>query len=339
MLVSPLVLGLNTTFLTEKELIILKRINPLGVIIFKRNIKSKKQITNLIKFIKENIRKDILIFIDQEGGPVQRLTLPYWKNYPSFKYLGDIYEKSQIDARNLTYCVGRLIASDLKEIGINVNCSPCLDVRKAHTSPFLRERIFSENPVAVSSLGQKMATGLMDGECIPVIKHIPGHGRATDDSHYFLPTIEDNLDTLLQDDFKPFKELNYLPISMTAHINYRSLDNKPATFSRVIIDIIRESIGFSGLIITDDINMKALDGDIKYKTFEALNAGCDLILNCSGDNELILNFIDEIPKIDSKIINRISPLKKTKKLIKPLNEIKDIYNFLTKKYKTKELGV
>lgn len=304
MLVTPLVLGLKSSRLDNEEVNLIKKINPFGVILFSRNIIDKKQLKNYISDIKKKINPNIHIFIDQEGGDVQRLRTPDWKNYPSFKKIGEIYSLSNHNASMLSYCVGRLISEELMELGIDINCSPCIDIRKSYTNNFLVNRTFSKNPNIVITLAKEMIRGFKDSGIIPILKHIPGHGRATIDSHKGLPEVSSELQELLQDDFITFRELRNVPMAMTAHIKYTKIDNLPATFSKKIIQIIRENIEFEGVIISDDINMEALNGSLERKIIDSLDAGCDIVLHCSGNNLEIPNFIEKIPKIDRSLIDK-----------------------------------
>ena len=304
MICTPLVLGLKSNDFNKKEIDIINKIMPFGLILFSRNIVNKKQLKNYIRDIKSEINSDIHILIDQEGGPVQRLRPPDWRNYPSFKLLGDIYNSSEEDSVRLSYCSGRLISDELSDLGIDINCSPCIDVRKNYTNNFLVNRIFSNEPEVISKLGSSMINGFRVGGTIPILKHIPGHGRSLLDSHKILPEVEAKIPDLLVDDFVPFNMLNTIPMAMTAHITYSSIDNIPATFSKKVIKLIRESIKFKGLIITDDINMGALKGSLEEKVFNSLNAGCDLVLDCSSDNEGFLKFLSKIPKVDRSIIDK-----------------------------------
>ncbi len=301
--IKPLVLSISSHSLEKNEIEILQKINPFGIILFSRNIQNKTQLKELISTLKTEIRNDLFILVDQEGGSVQRLSAPEWRAYPNFKNIGDLYNKASEIALDFSYLMGRLISYDLKLTGIDINCSPCVDIRKEYTSNFLVNRLFSENSSTVSALATQMIRGFRHENIIPVIKHIPGHGRALDDSHYKLPTVKASLKELSSDDFSSFKALNYLPMAMTAHIIYSAIDIKPATISQKTINFIRESIGFDGILITDDINMNALFGKREAKVTASLDAGCDLVLDCSGDNQIYCDFSNDLPNLNKSSLD------------------------------------
>jgi len=330
--IKPLVLGILSHSLEKNEIEILQKINPYGIILFSRNIQNKRQLKELISILKTEIRSDLFILVDQEGGSVQRLSTPEWRAYPNFKNVGDLYNKESEIALNFSYLMGRLISYDLRLTGIDINCSPCLDIRKEYTSNFLVNRLFSENSSIVSELAAQMIRGFRHENIIPIIKHIPGHGRAVDDSHYKLPTVKASLKELLSDDFSSFKALNYLPMAMTAHIIYSAIDIKPATISQKTINFIRESIGFDGILITDDINMNALFGKREARVKASLDAGCDLVLDCSGDNQIYCDFSNDLPNVnksdfDSKLYN-FRDLKKDEDFVNIDNVLKEYCSIL-----------
>jgi len=303
MLISPLVLGISSSSLSKSEVSILNEINPYGLILFTRNIVNKLQLKKLIYEVKEKVREDIHILIDQEGGKVQRLDNPDWKRYPSYRKIGELYSKSAEAANRLSYLVGRLISNDLAGVGIDINCAPCIDIRHPNTSNILVERIFSSNANIVYQLANEMIKGFQQGPIVPIIKHIPGHGRSSSDSHIELPTIDDPIEELIYHDFDPFMKFNSMPIAMTAHIKFSSISDRPVTISKEAIKMIRSVIGFSGLIITDDINMKALEGTRESIVLESYNAGCNLVLDCSANNENFIKFLHKIDQIESNIID------------------------------------
>ncbi len=301
--VTPLVLGLNSNHLSKDEVIILTEINPYGLILFNRNIVNHTQLKKLISDIRDKVREDIHILIDQEGGTIQRLKEPYWKRYPSYRQIGQFYMKSPESAKRLSYIVGRLIACDLKDLHIDINCAPCIDVRHQNTSQFLVDRIFSSDFNIVYQLALEMIKGFQHEGVVPILKHIPGHGRSSMDSHLELPTIHNPLEDLMKVDFEPFKKLNKLPIAMTAHITYSAIDNLPVTISKKMLKLIRTQLAFDGLIITDDINMRALTGSRESRVIKSLEAGCDLILDCSGKNNMYVGILNNLPHIDLNIID------------------------------------
>ena len=303
MLISPLVLGVSSGSLSQSEVSILNEINPYGLILFTRNIVNKVQLKKLINEIKEKVREDIHILIDQEGGKVQRLDIPHWKHYPTYRQIGDLSVKSAEAANRLSYLIGRLISNDLVDVGIDINCAPCVDIRHLNTSNFLVERIFSSDVNIVYQLANEMIRGFQQGSIVPILKHIPGHGRSSLDSHIELPSIDDPIEELIDHDFNPFIKLNNMPIAMTAHIKFSSISDRPVTISKKTIKMIRSIIGFGGLIITDDINMQALVGNHESRVLDAFNAGCNLVLDCSGNNENFIKFLHKVDQIELNVIN------------------------------------
>jgi beta-N-acetylhexosaminidase len=303
MLISPLVLGVSSSSLSKSEVSVLNEINPYGLILFTRNIVNKEQLKKLINEVKEKVREDIHILIDQEGGKVQRLDIPHWKRYPSYREIGELYEKSTKAANRLAYNIGRLISNDLVYLGIDINCAPCVDIRYVNTSNILVERIFSSDRNIVYQLANEMIRGFQQGSIVPILKHMPGHGRSSLDSHIELPTIDDPIEELICHDFDPFIKLNNMPIAMTAHIQFSSISDRPVTISKKAIKMIRSIVGFGGLIITDDINMQALAGTLESRVLDAYNAGCNLVLDCSGNNENFIKFLHKIGPIESNIID------------------------------------
>lgn len=312
--VSASIIGLSGLSLTNKDIFYLQRINPYGVILFDRNILDKLQLSRLITSIKSLLNRDVSILIDQEGGRVQRLKGPIWDQYPSFRSIGLIYDNSHKLGKRAAYLTGSLIADDLSEVGINVNCSPVLDLTFKKTHKVIGSRSFGNAYGKVSELGISMSEGIINGGCVPLIKHIPGHGRANKDSHIDLPIVDTSLELLYKTDFKPFMNMNKLPLCMTAHVLYSDIDKfNPATFSSAIIKLIRESIKFCGIIITDDITMGALNGDMSSKISKTFLAGCDILLHCSSNNEEVYDNLKLIPKLNNKKLSHYMHLCKTKK--------------------------
>ena len=257
--------------------------NPLGFILFSRNCVSPMQIRRLTSDLRSTVgRCDAPILIDQEGGRVQRLPVPPWREVAAPAKFGNLRKDEGIAAVEIN---ARLIAMDLFEIGIDVNCVPCLDVYDGRGHPVIGDRAYSGNPNIVAKLGRATANGLLAGGVLPVIKHLPGHGRANVDSHFKLPMVEASMSELTDRDFLPFTALADLPVGMTAHILFTALDAKfPCTLSNNIISqIIRNQIGFSGLLLTDDISMHALGGNVGELASRSIAAGCDVVLHCNGE--------------------------------------------------------
>lgn len=273
--------------LSADEKALFREADPFGFILFARNIDSPDQIRALCNDMREAVGREAPITIDQEGGRVQRLRAPLARNWlPAL----DHAQRAGAQAARAMYLRARLIAHELHALGIDSNCAPLVDVIQADTHPFLRNRCYGERAQTVAELGRATAQGHLDGGVLPVVKHIPGHGRAVADSHFDLPHVAASAAELAECDFAPFKALNDLPMAMTAHVVYEALDDKPATLSPRMMQVIRDEIGFDGLIMTDDLTMKALKGDLASLTDQSLQAGCDVILLCNAalsDRQLV----------------------------------------------------
>lgn len=280
------VFGCSGPKLTKAEKDFFADADPLGFILFARNCDSPKQVRALIDSLRACIgRDDAPVLIDQEGGRVVRLRPPHWRAAPAMAKFGELARRSSVRATEAAWLNARLIAADLHDLGITVNCAPVLDVPQAGASDVIGDRACATSPDLAMLIGGAFADGLMEGGVLPVMKHVPGHGRATADSHEALPVVDTPLSQLASTDFSPFRALRDLPWAMTAHVLYRALDEKmPATTSSAIVEsVIRDHIGFDGVLITDDLSMKALDGTVAERTKAALKAGCDVVLHCNGD--------------------------------------------------------
>ena len=287
MKIRSFISGCEGTLLSAAEIAFFHEQNPWGLILFKRNCETPAQIKSLTSAFRDAVgRKDAPVFIDQEGGRVQRLGPPsnYWRKYPSARAYGDLYAKNPLVALRTARHVGRLMAEDLIEVGVTADCLPVLDIPQAGAHDVIGNRAYSHHLEHAMALARAHTAGLMDGGVLPVMKHIPGHGRSDVDSHHDLPVVKAKREDLEQVDFPPFAAFADAPMAMTAHVIYTALDKKaPATLSRKIIkSVIREQIGFRGLLITDDLSMKALSGTLTEKCSEALKAGCDMLLHCNG---------------------------------------------------------
>ncbi|MFP6779601.1 MAG: beta-N-acetylhexosaminidase [Alphaproteobacteria bacterium] len=289
-----IIVGISGLTLKKNEISILKYYLPLGIILFRRNIKDKYQLSKLVNQIRGLVGTNCLILIDQEGGRVQRLNHPNCPNYPAADIFGKLAVKSIKIAKRAVYLNYYLLGSDLKNIGINVNCAPCLDVISRKTHSIIGNRSFSKDPNIVSLLGKMACKGLMDSGVLPIIKHIPGHGRASSDSHISLPIVKEKINFLEKNDFIPFRDLSKMPIAMTAHILYEDLDSRwPISQSKIANNYIKKKLNYRGILISDDIEMSALSGDTKSKIESIYNAGYDIILHCSGiakDTEVALKY-------------------------------------------------
>ena len=283
---SAAIYGCSGHRLTEAERAFFAEARPWGFILFRRNIDNPEQVRALTGELRDCIGDaGAPILIDQEGGRVQRMGPPHWPKYPP----GEAYLKATNDpltARELVRLGARLMAHDLKAVGINVDCLPVLDVPVPGAHDIIGDRAYARDPATVAQLGRAAAEGLLAGGVLPVIKHMPGHGRAFADSHHDLPVVHADLATLDGWDFAPFKALSDMPLAMTAHVVFDAIDPKrPATTSKKAIRLMRGRLGFGGLIMTDDLSMKALSGTLRERAEAALKAGCDVVLHCNGDLE------------------------------------------------------
>ena len=306
----PIIFGVKSYKLKQKEKNFFQESNPLGFILFERNCKNYKQTKLLIKDLKKTTsHKYTMIMIDQEGGRVARLKNPNWKSYPSAEYFGIKAKKNLSVAKKLIFKNSIEIAKDLKKLGINMNCAPVLDVKYDFTNNVIGDRSFSSNPRIVSELGKSFCNGLKKIGIIPIVKHIPGHGPSSKDSHKTTPNVDLDLISLNKKDFLPFKKLNKEPAAMIAHIVYNKIDKDIACCSKEIIKkIIRKKIGFKGLLISDDINMKALKGTIKNKVKAILKSGCEIILHCNANIKEMMQIYSSIPLIKNETLKKVSKL-------------------------------
>jgi beta-N-acetylhexosaminidase len=283
---TAIVYGCYGTRLTPDERALFSESNPLGFILFARNCVDPAQIKDLTASLRASVgRADAPVLIDQEGGRIQRLNPPHWRAAPSAAAFGALAQKDLMAAREAVRINAQLLAAELLALGIDVDCAPVLDVPVAGAHGIIGDRAFGTDPVLVGDLGRYACEGFLAGGVAPVIKHIPGHGRAKSDSHLELPVVESSLDELARTDFAPFIANASAPYAMTAHVIYTALDAKlPATLSAHVIDsVIRERIGFDGFLFSDDVGMKALTGPFADRARAALTAGCDGVLHCSGD--------------------------------------------------------
>ena len=253
--------------------------DPWGFILFARNVETPTQLSHLTKSLRETVGRDAVIMIDQEGGRVQRMRAPHWRDYlPPL----DQADRAAGPVRSF-YLRGRLIAQELRDVGIDANCGPTCDIASATTHPFLMNRCLGRDPATVIAHAQATAAGYLAGGVLPIIKHIPGHGRTRVDSHLGLPTADVTLAEARDWDFAPFRALNDAPMGMTAHMVFPALGPQPATQNPEMIALIRQEIGFDGLLMTDDLSMEALSGTIGTRAGASIAAGCDVALHCNGD--------------------------------------------------------
>ena len=268
--------GVAGTGLTPAERAFFREADPWGFILFGRNIDTPDQVRALCAGLREAVGREALITIDQEGGRVQRLRPPHWTAWPAPL-------SSAADGARAVWLRHRLMGAELRMLGIDGDCAPCLDIAGPDTHPFLHDRCFGSDPAMVARLGRAAAEGLLAAGVLPCIKHMPGHGRARADSHTELPEVAAPLAELTDWDFAPFRALADLPMGMTCHIRFSALDPRPATASARMIGLIRQQIGFQGLLTTDDISMEALPGSHAERARAAIAAGCDLVMHCNQD--------------------------------------------------------
>ncbi len=279
---------------------------PWGFILFKRNTDTPTQVRALCAALRETVGRDAPILIDQEGGRVQRMGPPHWPRYPAGAAYGLLHSNDPLTGRELTRLGARLMAHDLLELGINVDCLPVLDVPIAGAHDVIGDRAYARDPETVAILGRAAAEGLLAGGVCPVIKHVPGHGRAAADSHLTLPVVEASRDELEACDFLPFKVLADMPLAMTAHVVYTALDaERPATTSlKVMTEIIRGTIGYDGLVMSDDLSMQALSGTLRERADASLEAGCDVVLHCNGRLDEMIAIAEATPMLEGLPLRR-----------------------------------
>lgn len=302
MIVRAFISGCASTKLSDEEKHFFSETCPWGLILFKRNIEKPEQVTELVRSYREIVaRADAPVLIDQEGGRVQRLGPPHWPDFPAAEKLA-----TASSSRESVSLGARLIAHELLRLGINVDCVPVADLRFPGAHDVIGDRAYGSEPGKVAALARAAAEGLMAGGVLPVVKHIPGHGRALADSHLELPKVAASRGELEQTDFAPFRALNDLPLAMTAHVIYEAIDPAlPATISPTVVgEVIRGNIGFDGLLMTDDVSMKALSGSIEENTRAAFVAGCDLALHCNGKMDQMRNVAKNSPPLEGKAAER-----------------------------------
>lgn len=274
------IFGCAGATLSREEAAFFRDYDPFGFILFARNIENPDQLRQLTATLRACVGRDAPILVDQEGGRVQRLRGPHWREWmPPLDFVAAAGDHAQ-RAMYLRYLI---IARELATVGIDANCAPVADLISDLTHPFLKNRCYGTDPAKVSLLARAIAQGLLDGGCLPVVKHMPGHGRSSGDTHLGLPRVTAARQALIDHDFAPFKALNDLPMAMTAHLVFTAYDDLPTTQSPTMIHVIRTQIGFAGLLMTDDLNMNALAGSLGVRTAAAMAAGCDLALQCNGN--------------------------------------------------------
>lgn len=279
------IFGCAGPVLGEDERAFFREANPLGFILFARNVEDPAQVARLTADLRDSVGREAPVLVDQEGGRVQRLRAPHWSEFlPPLDAVAQVGAQAGAQAAaRMMWLRARLIAAELHAVGIDANCAPCLDIATDVTHPFLRNRCYGTDPAQVIELGRATIDGHLAGGVLPVMKHMPGHGRATADTHHDLPTVTASTEELRAHDFAPFRALADCPMAMTAHIVFAAYDDRPATCSPVVMQVLRDEIGFGGLILSDDLNMQALPGTLAERAARAVAAGCDIALHCKGD--------------------------------------------------------
>jgi beta-N-acetylhexosaminidase len=301
--------GCAGTSLSDDERAFFAETRPCGLILFARNCQSVSQLRTITEDFRDAVESDAaLVLIDQEGGRVQRLRPPQWRQMPPARVYGDLYLYDPEGARAAAFAGGRLIATELREAGITVNCTPVLDVPEAGSHDIIGDRAFSFDPSVVSNLGRAVVEGTLAGGVLPVIKHVPGHGRAMADSHLSLPRIDASAEELIEVDFRPFMALCHAPLAMTAHVLLTAFDEeRPASTSPVIMgEVIRELIGLTGLVMSDDIGMQALGGPFAERAAAVIDAGCDVALHCSGELAEMREVASAVPPLEGESAERFA---------------------------------
>lgn len=304
---KAMILGASGPILTADEIALYRNERPWGFILFARNIQETSQISDLVAAMRDSVgRPDAPVLIDQEGGRVQRIRPPLVEKYPSAAELGALYRQNPEKGLRAAWLLSRLHAFDLMKVGVNVDCLPVLDVPVEGASNVIGDRAYGFDPVVVGELGKAAAEGLKAGGMLPVMKHIPGHGRGMADSHHELPVVTASREELEAHDFVPFKMLKNELMAMSAHIVFTAIDpDQPATTSgKVIEDVIRGHIGFDGLLMSDDTSMNALKGTIGERARRIAGGGCDIILHCNGVMEEMKAVVEEARPLSGEALRR-----------------------------------
>lgn len=302
MSVTTAIYGLKGTTLDPEEKAFFRDADPWGFILFARNVEGVRQLSRLTLELRDCVGRDAPVLIDQEGGRVARLKPPAWRKAPPAEVFADLYLKDEDAAIEATRINHRLLAHELRTVGIDVDCAPVADLRIEGADAIIGDRAFGRTPDPIAHLGRAAMEGLMAGGVVPIVKHIPGHGRAKADSHLELPVVPEEHGLLSETDFAPFRALADAPMAMTAHIVYADIDDgAPATQSAEVIGgVIRGEIGFDGLLMTDDLSMKALSGSFRERAERSLAAGCDMLLHCNGEMAEMLAVAEGAARLDGQ---------------------------------------
>ena len=328
---SAAIYGCAGLALSNVEKAFFRDVKPWGFIIFARNIENPVQVTALTAEFRATVGWNAPVLIDQEGGRVARLRPPHWRSYPPGKRYGEIYDRDKSLGLEAAELGARLIADELLSIGVDVDCLPVLDVPVAGAHDVIGDRAYGTSPEKIAALAAAASKGLVAGGVLPVIKHVPGHGRAGVDSHNSLPIVDASHATLSETDFAPFRAFADAPLAMTAHVIYSSIDRAhPATTSvQVIDDVIRGEIGFTGCLMSDDLSMEALAGGLGERARASLDAGCDLILHCNGKMDEMRAIASEVPALEGAAFSRAKAALSGRKAAKPIDIEQAIDRFST----------
>ncbi len=305
---TPAIFGLSGPVLTADERAFFAEAKPAGYILFKRNCVDRAQLRALTDALRDlEGRDDVAILIDQEGGRVARMQPPEWPAFPAGPAFDRLYDIAPISALEAMRSNARALGLMLRDVGVTVNCLPLLDVCVPETHPAIGERALGHDPLRVASLGRAVIDGLHEGGVVSVVKHMPGQGRAVVDSHHDLPTVDADA-TTLEADLHPFRQLSGAPMGMTGHIVFEAWDpERPATHSPIVIEqVIRGSIGFDGFLMSDDLDMKALEGDVPTRALRAVEAGCDVALNCWARMDEMAGIAKLLPAMTARADERLA---------------------------------
>ena len=323
MTIASVIYGLAGTRLGPDEKAFFRDIDPWGFILFARNIDSIRQVSRLTLELRDCVGRDVPILIDQEGGRVARLRPPTWRAAPAAERFADLWKIDEEMAIEATRINHRLLAHELRTIGVDVDCAPVADLRIEGADDIIGDRAFGRTPEPIIHLGRAAMEGLMAGGVAPIIKHIPGHGRALADSHLELPVVPEEHGLLSETDFAPFKGLNDAPMAMTAHIVYADIDcDHPATQSAELVGkVIRGEIGFDGLLMTDDLSMKALTGTFRERGERSLGAGCDMLLHCNGEMGEMMAVAEGTTSLAGKALERAEAAESARDVIEDFDPV------------------
>src|SRR3954468_21470026 len=316
--------GVAGTELNAAEREFIRSQRPWGFILFKRNVETPAQVATLIKELRQELgQPEAPVLIDQEGGRVQRLAPPHWPVYPAGAGFGKLYDTDPALGLAAARLSARLIAADLDDLGVTGDCLPLADTPVAGANAVIGDRAYGAEPGKVAAIARAVTEGLEQGGILPVLKHIPGHGRATADTHLDLPVVDTPRAELERTDFAPFKSLADLPMAMTAHVVFSALDPaQPATTSATIIEqVIRGVIGFQGLLMSDDVSMSALAGSIAERSHAIISAGCDMVLHCNGKLDEMREVAREVPELTGRPLQRANPALAQRKAPQPFDRV------------------